>query len=206
MKWFIIIGIVLGLYFYGKSREVNYENKNEVGNPKSTDLTLNLGTFNYYLEPDEVCEFIQEDVAWYEYLVSENLWDVKAAGTLYLTNKKLILYDKGFSNLWTKLSVEGDYPEMVYYFPTKDIVDVQRRVMGGLRGIQVSTNNKQCILAPSHRKYGGRRTPITNEYPQLTKLGERLIINKHKPEIDRLLKKIDTMERERIEIKRRHNL
>lgn len=41
----------------------------------------------------------------------DNIWNVRAAGTLYLTNKKVILYDKGFSNVWTKLSIERNYPE-----------------------------------------------------------------------------------------------
>ena len=134
--------------------------------------------------------FSQKDVAWYIYKTSKNIWDVKAAGTLYLTNHKLILYDNGFRNIWTKLSVEGDFPEQICFFRLEDIVNVNKVNSSntGLGGIIVSTKADQCFLAPSYRKYSGRITPILNEYASLTELGDKLIIIKDIINIERTKK------------------
>ncbi|MEH7526266.1 hypothetical protein V7149_23815, partial [Bacillus sp. JJ1503] len=216
-----------------KNKDIN-ENKGQ--DSQENNSTINLGNYNHYLELDEICLFQQEDVAWYGYTpnyrdqmylktsmdmgnvrlssISEisdgepdDIWNVRAAGTLYLTNKKVIVYDKGFSNVWTKLSIEGDYPEQAYGFLLEDITDVKQMELTnvGLKGILVSTTRGPCILAPSHRKYNGRRTPIMNEYTSLIEFGERLITIKETPEIDRLQKKIDDIKKERLEVEKKHN-
>lgn len=234
----IIIGTALGLYYLGKYKEKNKDiSENNGQNPQGDNLTINLGNYNQYLEHDEICLFQQEDVAWYGYTsnyrdqmylktsmdmgnvrlssISEipdgepdDIWNVRAAGTLYLTNKKVIVYDKGFSNVWTKLSIEGDYPEQAYGFLLEDITDVKQIDLTniGLKGILVSTTSGPCILAPSHRKYNERRTPIMNEYPSLRELGERLITIKDALEIEGLQKKVDELQNERIEMEKKHNL
>lgn len=132
------------------------------------------------------------------------MWSVWAAGILYLTNKKVIVYDKGFSNVWTKLSSEGDYLERVYEILLEDVTDVEpiELTNAGIRGIIISTTGGRFILAPSHRKYNGRRTPIMNEYPSLFELGERLIMIKSSSEISRLQKEIDDIRKRRQEIEK----
>lgn len=40
-----------------------------------------------YIDSDEEFFFYQEDVVWYELNKFKNLWEDKAAGTLYLTQK-----------------------------------------------------------------------------------------------------------------------
>ncbi|MFZ7942535.1 hypothetical protein [Neobacillus sp. 19] len=170
-------------------------------------VMIDLGRFtDYYLEKDEICLFYQEDVCWYEYTTNyrdelyvstsmnignirytaftkmsdgepDNIWNSRAAGTLYLTNKKVILYDKGFSNIWTKLIVEGDFPEQVMCFPLEEITNIQRSMNfsnSGLVGTKISTIYGECILTPSHRKYRGRRTPRMNEYPSLQEFSDKI--------------------------------
>ncbi|MCM3654108.1 hypothetical protein [Metabacillus litoralis] len=236
MEWWfaIIIGIACALYYLEKYKKENKDiSENNGQNPQGDNSTINLGNYNHYLEPDEICLFQQEDVAWYGYTsnyrdqmylktsmdmgnvrlssISEisdgepdDIWNVRAAGTLYLTNKRVIVYDKGFSNVWTKLSIEGDYPEQAYGFLLEDITDVKQMELTnvGLKGILVSTTRGPCILAPSHRKYNGRRTSIMNEYPSLAEFGARLITIKDAPEIDRLQKKIDDIKKERCEMEK----
>jgi hypothetical protein len=190
---------------------------------------IDLGRFHHVLSNDEICLFKQDDVAWYGYTFNHRdqmylhtsssvggvtlssisevsdgepdyIWNVRAAGTLYLTIKKVILYDKGFSNIWTSLSIEGDYPEQVLGFSLDDILDVKQTVLdnAGLKGIMITTTsvNKQMILAPSQRKYSGRKTPMVNEYESLQALGIRLLtfndvsrINELKREIDEITSK-----------------
>ncbi|MFV5897063.1 MULTISPECIES: hypothetical protein [unclassified Bacillus cereus group] len=198
---------------------------------------MNLGNYNHYLEPDEICVFQQEDVAWYGYTYNHRdqmylktsmdvgnvrvssisdipdgepdyIWNIRAAGTLYVTNKKILLYDKGFSNIFTQMSIEGDYPEQVLGFHREDITDVNQINLTnvGLKGIVLSTENEQCILAPSHRKYSGRRTPIMNEYKSLEDLGMNLIVSKGNEEIEALKNKIDNIVKERQEIEKKYDL
>ena len=90
-----------------------------------------LGRFHYILDSDEYCLFSQEDVAWYgdtfnpiDDGLPDVIFDIIAAGTLYLTNKQVILYDPGFSNIWTKLSVSGDFPEQVKTIDLRNIREV----------------------------------------------------------------------------------
>ncbi|MGG3628254.1 zinc ribbon domain-containing protein [Bacillus licheniformis] len=167
---------------------------------------IDLGRFtNSYIEDDEVCLFHQQDVAWYEYTFNyrdemyfstsmnvgnvqytaftpisdgepDNIWNSRAAGTLYLTDRKIILYDKGFSNIWTKLSIEGDFPEQVMCFPLEEITNLTRRInmSNGMVGTQITTIYGECILAPSHRKYRGRQTPMLNEYNSLQEFCDKL--------------------------------
>lgn len=136
--------------------------KKEVG---IQNLDINLGRFNYELDSDEVCLFHQDDVAWYE-IQPDNLWQVIAAGTLYLTDKKVILYDKGFSNIWTKLSVSGDFPEQTMSFKLENLFNIVGPINVGpnLTGCRLETSFGNIILAPSERKYRGRQTPMMDNY------------------------------------------
>jgi hypothetical protein len=225
MDWWmiIVIGVLMGFYSLNKIKET--QERDFAGqNLKKGDI--NLGNYNNYLDPDELCLFQQEDVAWYGYTYNfrdqmfiktsmdignvglssiselpdhepDNIWNVRAASTLYLTNKKVILYDKGFSNLWTKLSIEGSFPEQVMGFRLEEITDVRKITSGGLKGMIISTNKGQCILAPSHRKYTGRRTPVLNEYKSLEKFRTSVIATIVTPEIDRIQKQIDELMKRR---------
>lgn len=75
------------------------------------------------------------------------------------------------------MSIEGDYPEQVLGFSLDDILDVKQTVLdnAGLKGIMITTTSEQMILAPSQRKYSGRKTPMVNEYESLQALGIRLL-------------------------------
>lgn len=212
----VIIGIGWGLYYSKKYIDIANSGQDTKANKPAI------------LEPNEICLLQQEDVAWYGYTANyrdqmylytsmdvgnvtlgtisevsdgepDYIWNVRAAGTLYLTDKKVIVYDKGYSNVWTKLSIEGDYPEQAYMFLLEDITDVRHIDLKNvnLKGILVSTTLESCILAPSHRKYNRRRTPIMSEYPSLTELGERLKSIKDFSEINRLKSKIDDIKKER---------
>ncbi|BCC09503.1 MULTISPECIES: hypothetical protein [Bacillus cereus group] len=235
------IGAVIGYNMYKskaeKAKQQGYEQPSNQNNEGQEYRPMNLGSYNHYLDPDEICVFQQEDVAWYGYTYNHRdqmylqtsanvgnvrlssisemhdgepdyIWNVRAEGTLYVTNKKVLLYDKGFSNVWTQLSIEGDYPEQVLGFHREDITDVRQITLnnGSLRGLTLSTGNDQCILAPSQRKYSGRRTPIMNEYKSLEELGRNLIISKAEPEIEALKRKIDNIVKEREELEKKHNL
>ena len=96
------------------------------------------------------------------------------------------------------MSIEGDYPEQVLGFSLDDILDVKQTVLdnAGLKGIMITTTSEQMILAPSQRKYSGRKTPMVNEYESLQALGIRLLtfndvsrINELKREIDEITSK-----------------
>lgn len=167
------------------------------------EVPIFLGRFHYILDSDEYCLFSQEDVAWYGdtfnhrdqmYLktsasfgnmrltsvshiddgLSDVIFDIIAAGTLYLTNKQVILYDPGFSNIWTKLSASGDFPEQV---KTIDLSDI-REVWADKHMIEIKTIFGEIQLGPSNRKYRGRKTPIVSEYssfPKFYKMISKLI-------------------------------
>ncbi|MEJ9152522.1 hypothetical protein [Bacillus smithii] len=167
------------------------------------EVPIYLGRFQYILDSDEFCLFSQEDVAWYGdtfnhrdqmYLktsakfgnmrltsvshindgLPDEVFDIIAAGTLYLTNKQVILYDPGFSNIWTKLSASGDFPEQVKTIHLSDIRDI----WGDSHRIYMETNVGEIQLGPSNRKYKGRKTPIVSEYssfPTFYKMLSKLI-------------------------------
>ena len=94
----------------------NADEKN-ISNSTAGQSMIDLGRFHHVLSNDEICLFKQDDVAWYGYTFNHRdqmylhtsssvggvtlssisevsdgepdyIWNVRAAGTLYLTNKK----------------------------------------------------------------------------------------------------------------------
>lgn len=160
-----------------------------------------LGRFDYMLDSDEYSIFTQEDVAWYGdtfnhrdqmYLhtsvnfgnvrigtfshiddgLPDIIFDLIAAGTLYLTNKRrIILYDPGFSNIWTRLSASGDFPEQVKIIHLDEI----KELYGDTHRIDIRTVYGDVQLAPSNRKYNGRKTPFLSEYDSFSTFYKMLV-------------------------------
>lgn len=131
---------------------------------------MNLGGLEHiYLDSEEECLFYQEDVAWYEE-VEYKLWDSIAAGTLYLTNRQILLYDPGFRNIWTMLSKDGDFPKRVL---TKEITEIDSAMNGlqlsenGAYGTYIKGFKGDCFLQPSFRKYKNRKTPMASNYSSM---------------------------------------
>lgn len=177
------------------SHESGLEEKPE----KVEEVPVFLGRFDYMLDPDEYGLFAQEDVAWYgdtynhrdqRYVhtsvkagnirigtfshiddgLPDIIFDIIAAGTLYLTNKRIILYDPGFSNIWTRLSTSGDFPEQIQTIYISEI----REIHGDTHRIDIRTVYGDVQLAPSNRQYKGRKNPIVSEYPSFSTFYNKL--------------------------------
>ncbi|WP_147803877.1 zinc ribbon domain-containing protein [Alkalicoccus halolimnae] len=159
----------------------------EVLNLTPIDESINLGVRGqFYLNKEEECYFKLQDVDWMEMDPRENLFDTEASGTLYLTNKQILLYDPGYSNFWTRLSIKGDFKEQVKSLPITEVKGLAPNIpigSSGKYGTRMAGLNCDVLLSPSSRKYHGRTTPITNVQPEMEKfcaLVEKLIIfNEH---------------------------
>lgn len=134
--------------------------------PLNVDIYLG-GEENFMLDENEYCLFVKEDVAWYEINPRYNALDCDACGTLYLTNKCLYLYDEGFSNFWTRLSKEGDYPKQVKRMPINEIVDIVSKQYGNFTGPYIQGTGFGCWLPPSERRYTNRKSPIVSRYDDM---------------------------------------
>lgn len=153
--------------------------------PLATRINLN-GKESRYLNEDENCYFYHEDVSWYEYSSKYRAFDSLAQGTIYVTDRQIILYDPGFSNIWTKLSKDGDYPEQVI---TRNFDEIDTPMFntaignGRLKGPAIKCIGQDCWLPPSQRNYKNRRTPFVSEYPEMNTMVEIImklkIRNKH---------------------------
>lgn len=90
-----------------------------------------------------------------------------------------MLYDKGFSNIWTKLSLT-DYHKQVLIMSISDINSVISNMNLGANkfGLYVEGTSRNIWLAPSQRKYKGRKTPIKSKYQSLDDLGKLVLIFK----------------------------
>ncbi|AKN01843.1 hypothetical protein AAV35_014055 (plasmid) [Salimicrobium jeotgali] len=147
--------------------------------PEPLLVKINLGgRESFYLKEDEKCYFYQEDVSWYEYAAQYNAFDCIASGALYVTDRQVLLYDPGFSNIWTKLSKDGDYPKQVLTRKFSSIVNQTWNMSigrGHLKGPVLECIGRDCWLPPSQRKYKNRKNPIVSKYRRMDNMVEIII-------------------------------
>lgn len=156
---------------------IAYDSTNGVLYIKPLGIDIYFGGYeDNILDENEYCIFVKEDVAWYEINPRYDVFDCDACGTLYLTNKNLFLYDEGFSNFWTRMSKDGDYPEQVKAIPIMEIEGIVKNKSGELEGPFIQSRKFDCWLPPSQRKYRGRRNPIVTHYSDMEDM-VRLIIS-----------------------------
>lgn len=153
------------------NRETVYQTTKSTFDLRPLNVNVYLGgTETELIERNEELFFFKEDVAWYEYSLKYNALDCVAAGTVYMTKKRIILYDPGFSNIWTLLSKDGDYPEQIKSISINEIEFIMNRETNKNVGQFIKGNHYECWLFPSEREYKNRNTPILYSYPEMKRM------------------------------------